>query len=72
MCILLLYFKQGKRFCFSTNTLVNLRRMSSASSLTFKGNTRFTLSTANDLFQSEYNRISLTPSFQRLTKAIRI
>ena len=31
MCILLLYFKQGKSFCFPTDNLVNLRRIRSAS-----------------------------------------
>ena len=36
MCVLLLYFKQGKRFCFSTDNLVNLKTISSASSVNVK------------------------------------
>ena len=64
MCILLPHFKQGKRFCFSTYHLVNLRRISSASPvnvkyscLAFVGDALLILSTVNDLFQSEYNSL---------------
>ena len=36
MCILLLYLKQGKSFCFSADNSVNLRRISSASLVNVK------------------------------------
>ena len=38
MCILRPYFKQGKPSCFSTDNLVNLRRVSSASPVNVKYN----------------------------------
>ena len=83
MNILLWYFKQGKRFPFSTNNSVNLRRISFAhpinvkyDCLAFREDMLLTHSTMTDLFQSKNNslksRISVTPTFQRLIKAIRI
>ena len=83
MSILLRYFKQGKRVFFPTDNSVNLRRIISASPvnvkydrLAFREDTLLIQSTMNHLFQSESNslkrRISVTPTFQRLIKAIRI
>ena len=57
MCILLLYLKQDKRFCSSSDNLLNLTRISNASivnvkydRLAFRGVTLLILSTMNDLF----------------------
>ena len=75
--------KQGKRFPFPADNSVNLRRISFAYAinvkydcLAFREDMLLTHSTMIDLFQSKNNSlkstISVTPTFQRLIKAIRI